>query len=159
MFSPEATSQGTLSVRNPRRRPRNSSDEHTSRQSAKRRKRSSLTPSTFEPPLHVKTNGHVPKINGDHVAKENSPELTARRDAILEKTSFPVRQRPSRSEKEKKTPRHAEGIVLVSSSNICKATKLMTELQTKSDYYVVTKDPTVPSELHHIIRSKGWWTV
>lgn len=114
MFSPEVTGQSTLSLRNPRRRPRNSSEDHlASRQATKRRKRSSLTPSSFEPAVKAKTNGHLPIPNGHHVAKEQSPELSASRGNTSEKTSLVIRRHPSRSEKEKKISRHSDGIVLV----------------------------------------------
>lgn len=115
MFSPDATSQNTLSLRNPRRRPRNPSGDHLgSRHATKRRKRSSLTPSTFEGPSNnLKVNGHLGKANGDHVPKEQSPEPSLKLANITEKTSLAVRHKPTKPEKEKKAVRHAEGIVLV----------------------------------------------
>jgi hypothetical protein len=113
MFSADATSLNNS--RNPRRRHRSSGeDQGTTNQAVKRRKRVSITPSTFDPPIHTKLNG-ITK-NGDHTHKEQTPEpeLEYEQHEETEKTSnLVVRTRSGRAVRDRKPTRHGEGTVLV----------------------------------------------
>ena len=110
MFSPDATLRSTLSTRNPRRRHRTTStDSFATRQSNKRRKRSSLAPDTFEPLNPTKVNGHTGYANGDAV--EPTPDPHSLRDVSVEPASLAVRTRGSK--RGDKRGRREDGVVQV----------------------------------------------
>jgi hypothetical protein len=142
MFSPEATLQGSVVARNPRRRQRNTSEDSlTVPKVTKRRKRSSLAPDTFEPLEKVLSNGHGKLPNG-HQHKAPPPsqmlEQHVKSDASVDTASLAVRSRGSkRGDRERRSASHANENV-----------------QTRSENYIVTRDPHIPDALRDII-SKG----
>jgi hypothetical protein len=108
MFSPDASVQNTLSLRNPRRRNRTTSqDSLATQQSLKRRKRSSLAPDTFDAPVPAAANGHAPHANG--FLKDHTPDRQSIRDASVETTSLVVRGRGNKRS-DKRTRREDTGV-------------------------------------------------
>ena len=114
MFSPDATSQGTTSIRNPRRRQRNTSDDSiVLQQTAKRRKRSFIQPDTFEPP-NQKSNGTVKHANTAVIPSGNTLESRKQRNVSGDTTSLAIRNRGTkRGEREKRGNKTEDGIVQV----------------------------------------------
>ena len=115
MFSPDASIQGSVSVRNPRRRQRTTSEDSVAiRENPKRRKRSLLAPDTFEAPVHRQVNGHLYHGNGDAAYNRQPTEPPARRDASVDTASLAIRNRSTqRLEKDKRGNERNEGVVLV----------------------------------------------
>ena len=115
MFSPDASVQGSVSVRNPRRRQRTTSDDFVAiRENPKRRKRSLLAPDTFEAPAHRQGNGHLHHGNGDAVYIRHVSETPSHRDASVDTASLAIRNRSTqRLEKDKRGSKTDEGVVLV----------------------------------------------
>lgn len=116
MFSPDASVQGSVSVRNPRRRQRTTSEDSVAiRENPKRRKRSLLAPDTFEVPTYRQVNGHLHHGNGDAACNRLVATAPSHRDASVDTASLAIRNRGTqRLEKDKRSSKVDEGVVLVS---------------------------------------------
>ena len=111
MPSPAVNAQPIQSLRNPKRRQRNTSEDSLAlRHNPKRLRRSGLTSETFEPPESAKTNGHV-----KHQTSLSHPNGHAsnQRDAASDTASLAIRNRASDKVEKRRGGSREEGTVLV----------------------------------------------
>lgn len=165
MFSTDTTLHAipNQSSRNPRRRHRASGaeDAGSTVQASKRRKRSSITTNTFDPPSVSKANSTAYKLNQGVSVKENgikengARQKTPEMEMILDKprngntggivdglANLVVRTRSGRSIRERRPTRSDEGVLL-----------------TKNERYHVSKEMNLPDEVQDVVRAKEPWQV
>ena len=116
MPSPAVDVGPAQSLRNPKRRQRNTSEDSLAlRHNPKRLRRSGLTSETFEPPESAKTNGHVKDQNSlSHLNGHASNQ----RDAASDTASLAIRNRGSDKVERRRGGPREEGTVLVSPSQV-----------------------------------------
>ena len=116
MFSPDASAPAPISVRNPRRRQRNGSEDSVAlHHNPKRIRRSILASETFQPPEEItKLNGSIGHIAEGPYLNGHVREAGSQRHSSADTTSLAIRHRGvKKADRDRRSSKHDGSVELV----------------------------------------------